>query len=230
MSTFAKPTGGDGFNVVSPADFNDWRQQTHGFQDMAAWRDYGFDLTGEHAGTAGGSAGCGRLLEPFFRSGDSSRLWAATFTSGGGQAGRQPRGSARRGVFFKDALRGDPSIIGKQIRLDSAPYEIIGVLPRWFTYPDARVQLWVPYASTFDAKSFARHDMHQSHVVARLKPGVSASAAMNEVSALQYQIHLAQCIGAGRGRGSPAADDRGCGAGCEDTAGCVCCAPSDACC
>src|ERR1019366_700331 len=25
------------------------RQQTHGFQDMAAWHGYGFDLTGEHA-------------------------------------------------------------------------------------------------------------------------------------------------------------------------------------
>src|ERR1700761_7802195 len=27
---------GDGFNVVSPADFNDWQKQTHGFQAMAA--------------------------------------------------------------------------------------------------------------------------------------------------------------------------------------------------
>ena len=28
--------------------FHDWRQQTHGFEDMAAWRNYGFNLTGEH--------------------------------------------------------------------------------------------------------------------------------------------------------------------------------------
>src|SRR5258707_13777502 len=45
---FRNATGGDGFNVVSPADFNDWRKQTHGFEDMAAWHNYGFDLTGEH--------------------------------------------------------------------------------------------------------------------------------------------------------------------------------------
>src|SRR5580704_3917369 len=45
---FRGANGSDPFNVVSPADFNDWRQQTHGFQAMAAWRNYGFDLTGEH--------------------------------------------------------------------------------------------------------------------------------------------------------------------------------------
>ena len=26
------------FNTVAPADFYDWRSQTHGFEDMAAWR------------------------------------------------------------------------------------------------------------------------------------------------------------------------------------------------
>ncbi len=49
----------------------------------------------------------------------------------------------------------------------------------------------MPYASTFEAKEFVRHDMHQSHIVARMRPGTSAAAAANEVGALQYQIHLA---------------------------------------
>src|SRR6202041_3484081 len=46
---FRTENGGDGFHPVSPADFNDWHQRTHGFEDMAALRPYGFDLTGEHA-------------------------------------------------------------------------------------------------------------------------------------------------------------------------------------
>src|ERR1700722_8428213 len=39
----------DGFNynVVSPADYYDWRAETHGFQDMAAWRWWQFNITGE---------------------------------------------------------------------------------------------------------------------------------------------------------------------------------------
>ena len=31
---------------------------------------------------------------------------------------------------------GDPSIVGRQIHLDGKPYTVVGVLPKWFTYPD----------------------------------------------------------------------------------------------
>jgi len=186
---FRDANGGDDFNPVSPADFNDWRQQTHGFQAMAAWRNYGFDLTGEHQ----------ELPEVVQAAGGSWNLFSVLGIQpalGRDFRPEEDKLGANQVVLlswslFQRRFAGDPSVIGKQIRLDSAAYEIIGVLPRWFTYPDARVQLWVPYASTFDAKSFARHDMHQTHVVARLKPGVSESAALNEVGALQYQIHLA---------------------------------------
>jgi predicted permease len=186
---FREETGGTGFNVVSSGDFNDWRKQTHGFEDMAAWHEYGFDLTGEHqelpevVQAAAGSWNLFPLL-------GTPMALGRTFRPEEDQVGAN-RVVILSWSLFQRRFAGDPSIIGKQIRLDSAPYEVIGVLPRWLTYPDVRTQLWVPYASTFDAKSIAQHDMHQSHVVARLKPGVSATAALNEVGALQYQIHLA---------------------------------------
>jgi predicted permease len=52
------------------------------------------------------------------------------------------------------------------------------------------VQLWVPYSASFPVERGFPHDMHQSYVVARLKSGVSAAAATQQVSALQYQIHM----------------------------------------
>ena len=93
--------------------------------------------------------------------------------------------------LFQRRFAGDPSIIGKQIHLDTIPTTVIGVLPNWFTYPDARIQFWMPYAQTFRRGDYGVHADHQSMVVARLKPGVSVEAATREVSALQYQIHLA---------------------------------------
>jgi predicted permease len=186
---FRTTIGDKEFNPVSPADFRDWRQQTHGFQEMAVWRTYGFDLTGDHAElpeVVQAAAGSWNLFSVL----GTQLALGRTFTS------EEDKVGANHVVLltwslFQRRFAGDSSILGKQIRLDSTPYEVIGVLPRWFTYPDPQVQLWAPYAPTFTPTTFAAHDMHQSHVVARLRPGMSAAAATNEVSALQYRIHLA---------------------------------------
>jgi predicted permease len=186
---FRTPIGDHVFNPVAPADFRDWRQQTHGFQDMAALSTYGFDLTGEHAElpeVVQAAAGSWNLFSVL----GTQVALGRTFTP------EEDKLGANQVVLltwslFQRRFAGDPSILGKQIRLDSTPYEVIGVLPRWFTYPDPQVQLWVPYASIFTPTTFAAHDNHQSYVVARLRPGMSAAAATNEVSALQYRLHLA---------------------------------------
>jgi len=186
---FRASNGGNGFNVVSPADFRDWRAKTHGFQDMAAWRYYGFDLTGEHA----------ELPEVVEAAGGSWNLFSVLGTQPAFGRTFSPEEDTPGGrhvvllswSLFQRRFGGNASVVGTQIRLDSTPYVIIGVLPRSFTYPDSQIELWVPYASTFTAEAFDAHDNHQSHVVARLRPGVSAAAATSEVSALQYQIHLA---------------------------------------
>jgi predicted permease len=178
---------GDGFNVVAPADFRDWREQTHGFQDMAAWRDYGFNLTGEHQElpeTVQAAGGSWNLLSVL---GIQPALGRA-FT----QEEDQPEGNhvvLLSWSLFQRRYAGDASILGKSIRLDTTPYTVVGVLPRWFTYPDPRIQLWVPYAQTFTPENYLAHDAHSSHVIARLRAGVTAVAATREVSALQYRLY-----------------------------------------
>jgi len=181
--------GGDGFNQVAPGDYREWRSETHGFEDMAAMRGYGGILSGVHSElpevvqSAGGSANLFSLL-------GVSPVLGRTFTA----AEDQPQGKPvvlLTWNLFQRRFAGDPSIIGKQVHLDTTPTTVIGVLPRWFTYPDARIQFWIPYAQTFSPEDYAMHDGHQSLVVARLKPGVSAEAATREVSTLQYRIHLA---------------------------------------
>jgi hypothetical protein len=144
---FRDSTGGDGFDVVSPGDFNDWRQR---FEDMAAWRSYAFDLTGEHE----------ELPEVVRAAAGSWNLFSVLGTQlalGRTFRPEEDRIGANHVVLltwslFQRRFAGDPSVIGKQIRLDSTPYEVIGVLPRWFTYPDSLVAVWVPYAPTFERR------------------------------------------------------------------------------
>jgi len=181
--------GGDGFNAVAPGDYRDWRSQTHGFEDMAAMRGYGGILSGVHSElpevvqSAGGSANLFPLL-------GVTPVYGRLFT----EAEDQPKGEPvvlLTWSLFQRRFAADPSIIGKQIHLDTIPATVVGVLPDWFTYPDARIQFWIPYAQTFEPEQYGIHDGHQSMVVARLKPGISAEAATREVSSLQYRIHLA---------------------------------------
>jgi predicted permease len=186
---YRQNAGGDGFNAVAPGDYRDWRSQTQSFEDMAAMRGYGGIISGvqselpEVVQSAGGSANLFPLL-------GVSPVFGRTFT----ETEDRPEGQAvvlLTWNLFQRRFGGDPSIIGKQIHLDTIPATVIGVLPSWFTYPDAKIQFWLPYAQTFSPGDYSMHAGHQSMVVARLKPGASAEAATREVSALQFQIHVA---------------------------------------
>ncbi len=178
---------GNTYNVVSPGDFFDWRNKTHGFQDMAAWRSWKFNLSsdrGELPEVVQAAAGTWNLFP----------LLGLKPALGRGFTHDEDRVDGDVAMItwnlFQRRFGGDSAIIGRTIRLDSKPYTMVGVLPSWFAYPDARVQLWVPYKAVATAEGLSHHDRHQSFVIARLKPGVSAAAATAEVSALQYQLHL----------------------------------------
>jgi predicted permease len=178
---------GFNYNPVAPADYYDWRAQTHGFEDMAAWRYWQFNLTGEH----------GELPELVQARGGSWNLFpmlgvnptiGRTFS----ESEDRPDGDAVMLTWslFERRFGGNPSIVGKQIHLDGKPYTVVGVLPKWFTYPDAEVQLWVPYASGLPPQILSHHDYHFSRVVARLRSDVSLASALSQVGAVQYQLHM----------------------------------------
>ena len=62
------------------------------------------------------------------------------------------------------------------------------MLPQWFSYPDPKIQLWVPYHKGISTVILHSHYSHTSQVIARLKAGVSLSGAPQEVSAIQHGI------------------------------------------
>ncbi len=179
---------GDGLNLVSPADFRDWRAQTHGFEDMGAWRPTDFNLSGEHS----------ELPEVIEGAGFSFSLLTVLGVEpviGRNFTAQEDEPDANHVVLltwsiFQRRFGGNPSIVGTQIHLNTEPWTIIGVLPSWFVYPDARSQIIVPWGQTYTPEQFSHHDMHQTHVVARMRPGASAVAAVKEIGALQYQLHL----------------------------------------
>jgi predicted permease len=84
----------------------------------------------------------------------------------------------------------DPAIIGKTILLDAQKYTVIGVLPVWFDYPDARVQLWVPVRLVVSEMDMRNRGNHRFDVIARLKDVVSVQQASSELDRIQERNHL----------------------------------------
>jgi len=178
---------GFNYNNVAPGDYYDWRAQAHGFEGMAAWRYWQFNMTGEH----------GELPELVAARGGTWNLFPlmgvrAAFGRTFVESEDSTDGNAVMLTWsiFERRFGGDPSIVDRQIHLDGKPYTVVGVLPKSFTYPDARVQVWIPFRSGLTAEELSYHDHHWSQVVARLKPDVSLASALSQVEAVQYQEHL----------------------------------------
>ena len=187
----------DNYNVVAPADFRDWRAQTHGFEDMGVWRWWRGHIStmqGEMPEVVTGAGGSWNLFSVL----GVKPVFGRTFTPDEDRFGANDVVMLSWSLF-QSRFSGDKSIVGKQVRIDSKPYTVVGVLPAWFTYPDPEVKVWIPYTPTFMPEEF-KPDHHQSRVIARLRDKQSATAALKEVSALQYQIYM-------QNQGKPVAED-----------------------
>jgi putative ABC transport system permease protein len=78
----------------------------------------------------------------------------------------------------------DPAVVGRQITLDGANYDIVGVMPKDFQYPD-EAELWIPMAFT---PAERKEGSEYLHVIATRKPEVSADQAEAEMGKLSREV------------------------------------------
>lgn len=175
------------YNVVAAGDFQSWKKETHGFESMGIWRGQRFNLSGQ-----------GNQLPEVVNG--TAASWEVLPTLGVQPAmGRSFRKEDDRIAAAPAALLSwnlyerrfgsDPGVVGRTILLDATPYTVVGVLPKWFAYPDTRTEVWVPYFHVVSAEDAESHGNHTSEVVARVRKDVTQAAAIQELSALQRRIH-----------------------------------------
>jgi predicted permease len=93
---------------------------------------------------------------------------------------------------WKHEFAGDPSVVGKTIRLNGADFAVIGVVPE--TFPGMQIffrpDFYMPLAmaSVFSAdpqkKFFEDRDDRELGVKARLKPGITLAQAQSELAVI----------------------------------------------
>ena len=75
--------------------------------------------------------------------------------------------------LWSSRFGGEPTIVGRGIRLNGETYHVTGVLPRDFELPMSDIALLVPYAFTPQQMSDAERGRESSSMIARIAPGVT---------------------------------------------------------
>src|SRR5919201_961527 len=184
MLLHSYPKLGIDLGTVSPHAYSIYHQNARSFSSMGAYTGFRApqNLTGngepERVKTLLATASLFQTL-------GVKPLLGRTYTEEEDQAGK-PHVAVLSYGLWQRRFGGDRNILGKQIRLDGTPYEVIGVMPNSFQIPIG-LELWVPMA--WDSKAATDNTEYLS-VVARLKPGVTPQKADAEMRQLGEQVLL----------------------------------------
>ncbi len=80
--------------------------------------------------------------------------------------------------FWTRQFGRDPNMLGKQIRLSSRIYTVVGIMPKGFW---REAEAWTPMVLTTEERTTAQRGARNLRVWARLKPGVSVAQADAEL-------------------------------------------------
>ncbi|MGB7926482.1 MAG: ABC transporter permease, partial [Pyrinomonadaceae bacterium] len=185
-------TRGRDMNVINPGNFLDWRDQNTVFEQIAAFYDSQYNLTGDAANPEEVPAQV-VTTNLFSLLGVNAEL-GRTFVDEEGQDGRDNVAVLSHGLWQR-RFGGATDVVGKTIMLNGQSHTIVGVMPADFRFYvkqasliNKPAELWLPQVFTANAKG--RRGRYMS-AIARLKPGVpleSAQAEMNTIgSRLEQQ-------------------------------------------
>ncbi|MFI5233415.1 MAG: ABC transporter permease, partial [Gemmatimonadales bacterium] len=168
---------------VSPANFVDFRGQTHAFDGMAAFNEGVSTLTGLGDPQPISSA---TVTADFFdvmrvRPALGRAFAPAEFVTG------QDKVVMLSDALWRTTFGARANIAGQSIQLDGKTYLVIGVMPAGFAYPDGS-RLWTPLALSSGAISAGQRGAHFLTVVARLKPGMSMEAASRDAASIAAML------------------------------------------
>jgi len=89
--------------------------------------------------------------------------------------------------LWRNKFKGDPTIIGRVIKINGVDRRVIGVMPPDFRFLLPGTQLWIPlHIDPANLEDTWEHDFMP--VVGRLRPGATLAQAQNEIRGMILQI------------------------------------------
>ncbi|MFP5379174.1 MAG: ABC transporter permease, partial [Vicinamibacteria bacterium] len=82
--------------------------------------------------------------------------------------------------FWQRRYGGDPSVVGRAIRLNGVPHEVVGVMGAAFDEFTQELSLWVPVA--FTAERLAMHDEHYLEMFGRRRADITLAQVNDDLA------------------------------------------------
>lgn len=169
----------------SPWNFSDWERSVEGFESMTAW----YLTSGTYRSAEWvEEVRSAQVTVDFFRTLGVEPAIGRDF---------QPEEVVRYGPvmlshqFWQRRFGGDPNVVGQSVLSSGNSYEIVGVMPADFSFPDESVEAWIAWdMPTVYADNPQSRTWRFLSALGRLDPGVSAIAAEDELD--QVAAGLAQ--------------------------------------
>jgi putative ABC transport system permease protein len=165
---------------VSAPNYRDWLQEARSFGEIGAFERTDYSISAEDAPE--------RIL--------GARVSASVFPLFGerpilGRTFRPEEDVDGRGdvvilshLLWQQRFASDQNVVGRTLRIDGRPHEIIGVMREGFAFPEWG-KAWTPLALPIDG---AGRDARNLQVVARLRDGVSIEQAQAEMDRVSSEL------------------------------------------
>jgi predicted permease len=165
-----------GTNDVSPALYGIWKSGSRSFSSLGAYGSVSSNLAGEIQPE--------RLDGAIVTAGTMETLGVRpslgrTFAEGDDVAGA-PCTMLISDGFWQRHFGGESSAVGRRVRIDDEPCEIVGVMPRGFHFPGRATTFWRP--ARFPREAFEDPRNNYLSVVARLRADTAFDQARTELT------------------------------------------------
>src|SRR3954452_6440149 len=180
----APPPPTASLKAASPADYFDWRAQSHAFAALAAYRGGSLTLTGGQEPEALTAA---TVMGEFFSVLAIQPVLGRVFAPGEEEPGHDDVVILSQ-ALWQSRFGADPRVLGRGLVLDGRRHTVVGVMPalRVAAWYPATVQVWTPLAWTAEERAVRSERL--LNVIARLKPGVDRLQAQAEMDTLAGRL------------------------------------------
>ena len=173
------------YYAASYPDFVEWRAKATSFTRLVAGSNRRSTWNGESYGKAEPETVSVELAsDGFFSMFGMKPVLGRDFLSVQHQAGAAPVCIIAQN-FWRDDLGSDPGVVGRALDLDGKTCTVVGVMPDFMPAAFRLTQVWLPLETN---KPWDQHGTNYLFVRGMLRPGVSVSQALAELTTIQSNI------------------------------------------